>query len=137
MNQALDDRTQLRIQLEAEAILGLLARCEAGTDSLVSSEILEQETDQNPQWRRKIYARGVLALADRVIAADDGVVQRAKVLEIRGFKAFDALHVACAEAGAVDRLCTCDDRFLKKARTQTDLAVIILSPLDLAAEVLT
>ena len=58
-----------------------------------------------------------------------------KFLEQQGFKAFDALHIASAESAQVDYFCTCDDRVLKKARQQIDLAVKILSPLEIAIEV--
>jgi len=41
---------------------------------------------------------------------------RAQELERLGFKALDALHVACAEAGGADVLLTVDDRMLAKAQ---------------------
>jgi predicted nucleic acid-binding protein len=66
---------------------------------------------------------------------NEDIRNRAKELERRGFKAFDALHVACAEDGEVDCFCTCDDRLLKKSRRQTDLLVKVVSPLELANEI--
>jgi predicted nucleic acid-binding protein len=65
----------------------------------------------------------------------DGIAERAKILEERGFKAFDALHIACAESSGVDYFVTCDDRLLKKARRQTDLTLKVVSPLELSNEV--
>ena len=41
---------------------------------------------------------------------------RAEELEHLGFKALDALHIACAEAGGADVLPTTDDRMLAKAK---------------------
>ena len=38
-----DDRTQTRVRIEAEAVLGLLTFCEVGGVSLISSEALEYE----------------------------------------------------------------------------------------------
>ena len=73
MHRPLDDRAQLRIRLEAEAVIGILT-------------------------------------------------------------AFDALHLACAEAGSVDYFCSCDDRLLKKAKLQSDLKMKTMSPLDLVEE---
>jgi hypothetical protein len=55
-------------------------------------------------------------------------------LENQGFKAFDALHLACAEAGAVDYFCSCDDRLLKRAKLQSDLKLKTMSPLDFIEE---
>ncbi len=125
----------MHIALEAEAVLGVLAKCEIGTLTLVSSEVLSLEVDRNQQPQKKAYVSSILEKAQIVITVNDEIEQRAKVLEERGFKAFDALHIASAESGGVDYLCTCDDRVLKKARQQTDLSVKIVSPLELANEV--
>ena len=70
-----------------------------------------------------------------VIEVDDRITKRAQELERREFKAFDALHLAAAEAGGVDYFCTCDDRVLRKSRQQTDLLVNVVSPLELADKV--
>jgi predicted nucleic acid-binding protein len=53
-----------------------------------------------------------------------------------GFKEFDAYHVASAEAGACDRLVTCDDRFLKTARRNAaTIKVTVTDPISLVSEV--
>ena len=135
LNRPVDDKTQLRVAIEAEAVLGILALCEAGIETLVSSEILVLENERNPHAKRRSFVAAILAQATSSIMVDDAIRQRAKVLEKRGFKAFDALHVACAEAGKVSYFCTCDDRLLKKSQRQTDLTVKVLSPLELANEV--
>jgi len=134
LHRPLDNKTQLRVALEAEAVLGLLAKCERGTLALVSSEVLTLEVERNPQPQKKAYVSSVLQDAKTVITVNDEIEERANILGKRGFKAFDALHIASAESGSVDYLCTCDDRLLKKARQQTDLKVRVLSPLELANE---
>lgn len=134
LHRPLDDKAQLRVALESEAILGLLSMCEDGMHSFCSSDILQLENDRNPQAKRKEFADGILDKASETIEIDDEIGSRAKELEKRGFKAFDALHIASAESGKVDYLCTCDDRLLKKARRQTDLKVKVVSPLELAQE---
>lgn len=135
LHRPLDNKAQLRIALEAEAVLGVLARCESGALTLVSSEVLLLEVDRNQQPQRKAYVSSILERAATVIAVDDKIEQRAKILQKRGFKAFDALHLASAEAGEVDYFCTCDDRLLMKARQQADLSLKPVSPLELAHEV--
>jgi len=79
----------------------------------------------------------ILEKAVQPITVTEHVQRRAKVLESHGFTAFDALHVAAAEAGKVDYLCSCDDRLLKKSRRHTDLTVKVVSPLELANELST
>ena len=46
----------------------------------------------------------------------ESVQARAEELEHLGFKALDALPIACAEAGGTDVLPTTDDRMLAKAK---------------------
>ena len=135
LHRPLDNKGPLRITLEAEAVLGVLAKCEEGSLTLVSSEVLLLEVDRNPQPQKRAYVSSILERAHVVVVVDDEIEQRAKELEQRGFKAFDALHLASAEAGGVDYFCTCDDRVLKKSRQQTDLSVKVVSPLELANEV--
>lgn len=135
LHRPLDNKAQLRVALEAEAVLGILAKCESGQIALISSEVLSLEVDQNPQPQGKAYVVSVLQNASEVVVVSEEVRKRAKILESRGFRAYDALHVASAEAGRVDFFCTCDDRVLKKSRQQTDLTVRVVSPLELANEV--
>ena len=45
IQRPLDTPYQVRIVLEAEAVLGILSICDAGQIELVSSEALEYETD--------------------------------------------------------------------------------------------
>lgn len=135
LHRPLDDKSQLRVALEAEAILGALAVCDAGQAVLVSSEVLLLENERHPQPQGKAFVAATLDQATDFIAVTDDVRDRAIELERRGFKAFDALHVACAEVGEVDYFCTCDDRLLKKSRRQADLLVKVVSPLELASEI--
>jgi hypothetical protein len=48
LQRPLDDRTQLRVLVEAEAILGVLALCDAGTVELIASDALVFEAEANP-----------------------------------------------------------------------------------------
>jgi len=136
LHRPLDDKTQPRIALEAEAILAILALWEAGKLDVVSSEVLMFELDRNPHPQRKAFVSEILTRAALTIELTDGIAERAYELEKRGFKALDALHLASAEKSGLDYFCTCDDRLLKKARGQSDLAVTTVSPLDRAQELM-
>ena len=57
IQRPLDTQTQTRIRLEAEAIIGVLAECEAGRLELVSSEALDLEMSQNPLVLRREHTR--------------------------------------------------------------------------------
>jgi hypothetical protein len=44
------------------------------------------------------------------------------------------LHLATAEEAHADYFCTCDDRFLKKAKALEDMTIQVVSPLALIEE---
>lgn len=48
INRPLDDKSQVRIALEAEAILTILSACDMGAHTLVTSDILVYEVERNP-----------------------------------------------------------------------------------------
>lgn len=135
LQRPLDDKSQKRIQLESEAILAVLSMCESGRINLVSSEVLEFELGRNPNPQRRAYVEEILANAKLFVEIDGNTMQRAKTLETMGFRAMDALHLACAEAEQVDYFCTCDIRLLRRAKTTPSLAVNAVSPLELAEEI--
>jgi predicted nucleic acid-binding protein len=65
------------------------------------------------------------------IIVNEEIENRAQEFENDGIKPIDALHLACAEIEKIDYFCTCDDKFLKKARTLIDLNLKIVSPIEL------
>jgi hypothetical protein len=134
LHRPLDDRTQLRIRLEAEAVLGILMAVEDGRIQLISSEALVLEVHRNPHPQKRAFVLAIIERCSADIQIDDLTAFRARTLENQGFKAFDALHLACAEAGAVDYFCSCDDRLLKRAKLQSDLKLKTMSPLDFIEE---
>jgi predicted nucleic acid-binding protein len=134
LQRPLDDRSQPRVQLEAEAVLAIIAVCEAGEAELVSSDALEYETARNPYPVRKAYAPRALGKAGRVVRLSADVEQRAQALNQAGFKPLDALHLACAAEAGADYFCTCDDRLLKRAGGEP-WAAEGRQPLELIAEI--
>jgi len=112
-----------------------LAKCETGVFTLVSSEVLTNETNRNPFPQKKVFVESVLANSALYVVLDSKIEIRAMKLEVRGFKAYDALHIAAAESAVADYFCTCDDRLLQKAQSETDLLVKVRSPLSLAQEI--
>jgi predicted nucleic acid-binding protein len=135
LNRPLDDKAQMRVALEAEAVLGILTRFEEGSLSLVASEVLILEVQRTSLPERRVFVEAIIEVAAEFISLDDAIRQRGNELEKRGFRAFDALHLASAESSGADFFCTCDDRVLKKAGKQKDLRVRVVSPLQLAEEV--
>lgn len=134
IQRPLDSKNQIRILLEADAVLGIISLCDTGQVELVSSDALLYESRRNPNPVRKDHALAILDKANTIIAINDIIEKRAVLFIERGIKPLDALHLASAEAADVDYLCTCDDRFLKKARQMSDLSIKIISPVALIEE---
>ncbi len=135
IQRPLDSRTQVRIILEAEAVLSILRWCEADQLTLVASDALSFETERNPNPTRREYALGILDKAEEWAVLDETVESRARAFNVLGIKPLDALHLASAEAVQADYFCTCDDRLRNQARQIEDLNVQVVSALDLIKEI--
>jgi len=135
IQRPLDTKSHVRIAVEAEAILGLLSLSESGQLDLVASDALMFEAEKNPHSVRKRYAFEVMAEAQVFVHTDAQLEERARTLVAAGLKPLDALHLASAEAGKADFFCTCDDRFLKRARVIAAPPTKAVSPLELIAEI--
>ncbi|MBE7533866.1 MAG: PIN domain-containing protein [Chloroflexi bacterium] len=134
IQRPLDSKTQIRIALEAEAVLGILSLFEAGAVEIISSDALLYETNRNPTLTRQQYALEVLSKANRHISLNDDVENRARQFTQFGVKTLDALHLACAEGAEADYFCTVDTQLLKKAKTISNLKVVVLTPIELVEE---
>ncbi len=136
LNRPFDDWTQPRIRLEAEAVLDIVAACQANTWQLVSSTALESEIAKTPDLLRRQRVMASLKIAQTRIIVTVAMLERAKELVALGFKPFDALHLSCAESANVDIFLTTDDRLLRKASAnQTSLNVTVANPVQWFMEI--
>jgi predicted nucleic acid-binding protein len=127
----MDDQTHLRIHIESEAILGVLAWCEAGNAELLNSVALNYEVDHNPHPARKAFVQETLLKSKQTIQASDSVKHRARIYCDNGIKVLDALHLACAVEAEANYFCTCDDRFYQRAKQLDTKQTLVVSPLEL------
>jgi predicted nucleic acid-binding protein len=131
LNRLTDDQSQPRIAEEAEAVEQILRLLRAKTIEWLSSTALKAETSNNPDAERRYEVEVLLSLAADTIPLDSQVIQRAMELEAVGYGAFDALHLATAEAGIAEVLLTTDDRFIKRAgRAIGSPRVRVLNPVE-------
>lgn len=110
--------------------MGIIGLCDAGKIELLSSEVLFYEITRNPKIVRREFGLERLSKAADFIEVNKAIEQRAREIEEAGIKPLDALHLASAEEIAADYFCTCDDRFLKKAKRLLDLKLKAVSPLE-------
>ncbi|XCN73706.1 MAG: PIN domain-containing protein [Candidatus Electrothrix aestuarii] len=134
IQQPLDDRTQLRIAVEGEIILNILSLIEAGQIRLLSSEISLYEAEKISNTFRREFTLKVLSERSGFTLLNDAIEERSRLFTGFGIKPIDALHLASAEMLKADFFCTCDDRFLKKAKKIDDLGVRAVSILELLQE---
>jgi len=135
LQRPFDHKGDMRVAVESEAILNVLSLCESGHIELVSSDVLVLETEKTPDAYRRNEIRHVLTLAKETIPLTDEIKYYSKKLVATGVKPFDALHLASAIAAEVDVFCTCDDRFLRKAKALNESRTKVVSPLELIMEV--
>lgn len=135
IQRPVDASQEARVQREAAAVVELLGLIDAGELELVSSSALAIEHSRNPQFGRRVFTEWVLSLATELVPIDPDVEQRSQQYQAVGMKEFDAAHLACAVQAGVDFICTCDDRFLRRARKADTGLTRVVSPLELMQEV--
>ena len=136
IQRPLDSKDQLRIVLEAEAVLGILSLIEMNKVDLISSEMLLFEINRNSNQIRKEYALEVISKAKHFSIVNAKIEIRSREFDRFGVQPFDSVHLASAEEAHADYFCTCDDELMKKAKKIKDLKIKIVSPLELVKEIL-
>ncbi len=109
LNRPFDDQTRIRVRLEAEAILAILARIENGELNWIGSEVLMDEIEQTPDIQKMSRTKLLSGFIQENIEIGQKEEQRAKELQNEGFQVFDALHISCAESAKVDVFLSTDD----------------------------
>jgi len=130
LNRPFDDQAQDRIRLESEAVLLVLGHVHRGDWRWIGSEVLSFELARNPDAERRRRVEVLVASATKTVVLDERVERRGTELEDLGFGAFDALHLAAAEAAQVDIFLTTDDGLLRRAwRHRDEIRVRVENPL--------
>ena len=114
-NRPFDDQSQDKVRLEAEAVIGILKRCENSEWELIGSDIIRLEVMKNQDHVKR---QKILLLCEGIseeIKYNAQIKARAAQLQKNGAKLFDSLHLASAEYALVDAFLTTDTRLLKFA----------------------
>jgi hypothetical protein len=135
LKRPFDLQDQALIRLQTEAVLSLLALA-PDTVELLQSPALVLENSLNPnQARREAVA---LWLSEAVAIEPDETELSARIsaLTEKGFKSFDAFHLACAELSGVAVFLTVDRPLLKlAARMASELRVPVTDPVHFIEEI--
>ena len=131
LSRRFDNQTQTRVRQETEAIQMILNRFQEGNWLWISSRILVDEIENNPNETERVQIKRWLIHVHQDVLREKSEILRGKQLETLTFHAKDALHLACAESGSADVLLTTDDRLLNKAKSvQTQLNIQVDNPLE-------
>lgn len=130
-----DGDSQRRVREETRALYRILDGVREGALTLVGSFALQFESDASSDPIRRGYTEAVLDLAEERLPLTAMAQRRADLYEEQGLKGWDAMHLALAVEARVDFLCTCDDRFLRRARVADTGLTRVVSMLELIEEV--
>lgn len=114
LGRPFDQQDQLRIQLEADAVLLIVAHVASGAIRLALSSPLWYEVSANPIESKREPILDVLTRYGVFLGSStDAVKRRWEYFVSDGITDLDALHVAIAEEYGYDFV-SCDDRLLRK-----------------------
>jgi hypothetical protein len=135
LNRPFDDRSQLRIRLETEAIATIFDQIQDGIWHHVSSEMAVIEIDAIGSADRRGRVRALLPDSQSLLRLTEDVLQRSSELEAFGFETADGVHIAAAEKLKADVMITCDDKLSRKARRhRSRLHVRVANPVEWVEE---
>jgi predicted nucleic acid-binding protein len=130
LSRTLDDQTQNRVRLETQAIRLIFEHLTRGEWTLIGSDAVDHEAARirDPERRRSVEV--LVEAAAEHVSIDANLRRRGKQLAAIGFRGYDSLHIACAEAADADVLLTTDDAFVRRARRlQHEVKVRVANPL--------
>ncbi len=137
LNRPFDDQTQIRIRLEAEAVLLIIFQLHLSGWEWLGSEVLSYEIDQTPDPDRRMRVKSMMSGISHRVSLEPEMVGQAEDLVQLGLKTYDALHVVSAEKGGADAVLTTDDRFIRAVRRNASkFNVKVTNPLRWLEEIL-
>ena len=137
LNRPFDDPSQMRVHLEAEAVLGIIKQVEQAEWTWVSSDAVVYEISKTPNTDRKERLWSLESGASERTELTEAIYLEAEKIRQLGFNPLDALHLSCARAAEVDVFLSTDDKLLKKARQHIDaIKLHAVNPLAWLQEVI-
>jgi predicted nucleic acid-binding protein len=116
--------SQDRINLESDAVVSILSRCEDGELSLYTSTVTDIELGHIADKRKFEKAQALISIAHDKLLLTESAKEKALAFQKHGIKVMDSLHLAVAETSGIDVFLTTDDAFLRRAkRLKTNITV--------------
>lgn len=131
LQRPLDDQTQLRIATETQIVTGVFILWKEGKFELLGSDALDYEARNIPDTDRKAFILEILKDLNPFIELNQEVKDKAVQYRNLGIKPLDAFHLSSAVIAKADYFCSCDDKFVKKAKNADTGTTIVVSILEL------
>ncbi|MFN2352282.1 MAG: hypothetical protein ABR497_10090 [Kiritimatiellia bacterium] len=128
-----DDQSQLRVRLETDAVLLIIAAIQKGRYVLKTSPVHFAEAGAIEDKRERSDIERFFALYGQKIVCDIKYARdRAECFVSHGIGVADAAHLAFAEAGC-DVIISCDDNFVRKAK-KIKIGCLMMTPVEFCEE---
>lgn len=127
-NRPYDDLSIDKVNLESDAILTIVDRCERHIWDICSSDVLD---DEIYRIKDTIKKEKVLILYNTTtvhVELSEISINRAKELNEFNIKAFDSLHIASAEYSKVDVFITTDKKLINASK-RVNLKIKVVNPI--------
>jgi hypothetical protein len=135
LKRPFDFQEQPVIRLQTEAVLSILA-LPSDTVELLQSQALVLENSLNPNQARREAVALWLSEAVAIAPNETDLSVRINELVAKGFKSFDAFHLASAELSGVAVFLTVDLPLLRlAARLSAELHVPVSDPVHFIEEI--
>ena len=125
-NRPFDDQRSTIIHIETEAKLAIQQMIKDNDITLIWSDVLDYENNDNPFEERREKIGEWEALASDRVEMNDEIVEKARMYMENGLRQKDAAHIACAVYGKGDYFITVDKKILNKPIKD----ITIVDPID-------
>jgi predicted nucleic acid-binding protein len=113
-NRSFDDQRSIIIHIETEAKLVIQQMIKDNELSLIWSDVLDYENNDNPFDERRIKIAEWEAYASCKVETNDDVIEKARAYSEAGLRQKDAVHIASAVNAGGDYFITVDKKILNK-----------------------
>ena len=131
-----DDQSQERVHIESEAILIIIKRAQQKIDEIIGSDVLSLEMARIFDEDKKQKIKDLYEITGTKVRYTEHIFERAReIMSKSSIRAFDSLHISCAEKARADILLTTDDAF-EKASSRLELSIKVMNPIKYLLEVI-
>ncbi len=131
LNRPFDDQTQIRVHLEAEAVIAIIGQVENEAWQWISSDAVAYEISKTPNEERQERLWSMESSATTRMELTDSILSKASKFKQLGFTTYDALHLVFAIEANVDTFLSTDDKLLRRARRYSEeIPISVANPLS-------